>query len=273
MDNVIRGLRPAARRAGIAVRTLRELIEAGAVRAQKDADGRWTFDARDLERLSARSETNEVVFPAPTVAAAVAYAAPEQAELDEVAPAPQETPQISDWLLAACEPEVDEVEAEHAPTRTQAVLGPPLGSTAMPTWLTTFPSSPAPAHIAEVEAARREVEAARARVDAAADECQRWAAAWRRERIAAIAGAIAVEIVMAGHHVPQVVIAVRDRVAHALNALTNVQLADEAYVYGLARAVASQTIAWHAHAAQEAARHRDPVDDLARARWRRRSRR
>lgn len=253
MTHVIRGWKPASRFCGVPVRSIRKAVAEGALHASKQ-DGVWTFTIADLQLFAAQSGATTPPAQPAAPEALEADPEPELAGVTGDVEASRETPPIADFLLAACEPARP---AERAP-------GEPLGAsrTFGRSWLDQIPVAAAPAQLVEIDAARRDAAAARAQAEQAAQAVVEWRAAYRHERVQAIAGAIALEVLAAGHRDVQVVHGVRDAVVRALQQLSDAQLGSDAYAWGLARATASQLIAWQMHAVA-------PVDDLSRARLRR----
>lgn len=287
-DTVI-GLRLGAQRAGCAVRTLREFVDAGRLAATKDADGRWVFEGATLDALRTQLGLE------PVVEATIAADADADALMDDVPEAwddgdlaPVQSPPLAAWLLAACtEP------SDRAPTPARAespaprpVL-PPIGQPVVgPRWLDMVGVASAPvaveaAHaqladrgqvIAQLQAQLHHAQQQLGQIQqhlaqAQQREHQLWAA-WRTARIAAVAGH-EVMSAMASGAPPEIVAAVHTSAAHALGQLGPDPLRDDRAAYH----VAHQAGAYAAHAVMERAeREAQEADALPRTRRGRRLR-
>ena len=262
MSTVIKGWKPASQYCnGVPVRTLRKAVADGTLQAHKE-DGVWTFEVTDLRAFASHARaTAPVAQPAVQQEPSLA---PEVDSPAAVAPKLSQSPPLASWLLTAVGETADPGDKPE-PERAERVVGPPLGASRGfgEWWVGHLPALHAPAQLVELAAARRDASTARAQAEQAAQTIAGWREAYRSARVQAIAGAIALEVLAAGHRDVHVVYDVANTVARALQQLSDDQLAEDAYAHGVARASA----AWHLHAWQMHARA--PADDLTRARLRR----
>jgi hypothetical protein len=286
---------------------LRTLLKRGALRAVKNAEGVYEFDAADLDALRAMPAPAALLPKYPTASvpgAATASAAPAPATgavvASPTASAPQAAPPIAlapvtaGWTLAAT-PAVHgsaQVDAEDEDDVGEPAHQPPFWTTAIgvePAYPSGVPRvDPATLRIfytpEAVTAPHASDSAGAVQLHAQVVDLRAQLAAtttaWRHQRVTAIAAEIAAEALMSGT-LPQVAMAARDAAHAAAAALTDDELRREdgypqAVARGAGMAAAQQfgaAIAWQAQQSPwPSSPPSDPHDEIARARARRRAR-
>lgn len=272
---IVVGLHAAAARAGLPRTSLRRLVAKGQLAASKASDGTWTFDGDELDQLRAAREQ-----------AALSGAATASSPMG--APAPVNTPtampstsapfaigSIPDWMERAVDARDqaagrhalsgDEVDYEDDGGRREPFLGIPLGSSRMATPGASWPYSA----LAGATSTSPRVAELEQQLSGAIAQRDSW---YRAARIKSIADTIAAEAMAASSGDVSAAQVVAYAAAQALGSLPVEQLSIDAIAFSLARDVGHRAaVAWQAQQAPWLP-PRDPHDEIARARARRRSR-